>query len=319
MPAAAHSSIASGAASLGASGHERDQVEHLSRAGRQPARPRVHRVADRRRHLAARAGEDLGHEERIAAGRLVHSLVGAPRAAGQLADRVLRQYGKADAADRVVRQLAEDEPERVSRAQLVVAIGDDQQGGRLADTPAHVLEDVERGVVRPVHVLEDGDGNRRRAPQLAQEGGEDPLALRAALHQRPERAPGVVGDVEQRAERPGGEQRVARPPEDAGGRSIALGELREPLNQRRLADPRLAGDESDGPIPASDAAQRRQELVEKAVALEKVHVCAVRGAGGPGLTRDDASAGAVPTMWRNGAPVQRATGAGRRACARVWR
>jgi hypothetical protein len=61
-------------------------------------------------------------------------------------------------------QLAEHDPHRVGGVQLVVAVGGDNQRRQRVGAPGDELQDVERGLVGPVEVLEDED--RGAAAQL---------------------------------------------------------------------------------------------------------------------------------------------------------
>jgi hypothetical protein len=54
---------------LGLAGDRGQQLERLLGVVVQLPEPGEHRVTDRRGHLVVRAGQDLGHEERVAAGR----------------------------------------------------------------------------------------------------------------------------------------------------------------------------------------------------------------------------------------------------------
>ena len=67
------------------------------------------------------------------------------------------------------------------------------------------------------------------------------------------------------AERAGHDEVVAAAPDDARARGCALGER---ANERRLADPRLAGDQHDG-APCGRVGARRVQHVEQPVALEQ--------------------------------------------------
>jgi hypothetical protein len=65
-----------------------------------------------------------------------------------------------------------------------------------------------------VDVLENDD-HRRPPPQLTRQRSDDLVHLATARDQLLELAPGQLGDVEQRSERAGSEERVARSPENA--------------------------------------------------------------------------------------------------------
>ena len=90
---------------------------------------------------------------------------------------------------------------------------------------------------------------------------------RACLGQGSELPPRRLGDVEQRAERPRGEQPVARAREDTrGGRAGA-----ELPQQRRLPDTCLPADEHDAPgAVCGDAGQTVVEQRELLSTLEEL-------------------------------------------------
>jgi len=60
-----------------------------------------------------------------------------------------------------MRQIAQDTPERMIRAYLIIAISDDQHGMGPIDSTAEKLQQVERRFIRPVNVF--SDRYRRRA------------------------------------------------------------------------------------------------------------------------------------------------------------
>src|SRR5439155_18479349 len=110
--------------------------------------------------------------------------------------------------------------------------------------------------------------DERRLPraQLVAQRGEDRLRLVAADDEFLQRLPRLGGDVEERAQGSRRVQAVARAPEQAH----AVGALgAEPLNERRLADSGLAGNEHE---PTGAGANVGQGLLERGLersALEK--------------------------------------------------
>jgi hypothetical protein len=78
--------------------------------------------------------------------------------------------------------------------------------------------------------------------QLVQERGEDGLPWPSRGEQFAQPAARLAGDVVQRTQRTGREQRVAGPQQEPGIRRVPLG---EPLDQRRLADAGLARHQDD--------------------------------------------------------------------------
>jgi hypothetical protein len=173
---------------------------------------------------------------------------------------------------RAIGQLPEHDPQRVAAIDPVVAIGRQHERGDRLDAASEQAQDVERRLIGPVEVLEHDDV-RRPAAQLARQRGDE-LARRGALRdQRSELAADVVGDVDERAERARGEQRVARSPQHPTSASAVA----ERPHERRLADSRLAGDEDEP--PAALRTHRRQvavECLELRAALEQPCGCGTR-------------------------------------------
>ena len=123
--------------------------------------------------------------------------------------------------------------------ELLVAIAGEDQRVNALEPAAEQLQDVERGLVRPMHVLKDE--NRRTPPvELADESAGDLVGRRFAVNELRELTPGLVGDVEERPQRCRGQQRLAGAPEDARRPPPLVAELSQ---QGRLSDPRLTTDE----------------------------------------------------------------------------
>ena len=91
---------------------------------------------------------------------------------------------------------------------LVGPVGQDQQRGQVVDPPADVPQQVERGAVGPVHVLDGQHGRPVRVGQLLEDGREHlPEVVRGeGGGERPAHVPHRVA---QRAERAGRQQVVA--------------------------------------------------------------------------------------------------------------
>lgn len=102
--------------------------------------------------------------------------------------------------------------------------------GRLRRVPQH-------GLVGPVHIFDHRHGRSSGRVDRGQEGGEQSVSGDLPAGQVGEFPAGLRGDVEQRAERPGGQQAVADTPQPAG----PLGAGLERLQERGLAHPGLPG------------------------------------------------------------------------------
>jgi hypothetical protein len=101
----------------------------------------------------------------------------------------------------------------VAAVELVVAIRRDEERGHRLDPAREELEDVECRLVRPVDVLEHEDRPGPRL-QLVSQRRHDLVRHRAALDELLQLAVRLLGDTEQRPERPRREKRIAGAPED---------------------------------------------------------------------------------------------------------
>jgi hypothetical protein len=88
----------------------------------------------------------------------------------------------------------------------------DQQRGRGLEPPAKKAQQVDRGLVGPVHVLDDDEVQHPRLAHLPQQRAEELVAARSRSAQLRKRAAKLRGDVEQRTERTRREQPVAGAP-----------------------------------------------------------------------------------------------------------
>ena len=138
--------------------------------------------------------------------------------------------------------------------------------GIRVDAATEQLQDVERRLVGPVQVLQDDDRRARasaRVSATATSLADAPRSVSSASS-----PPDVGGDVEERAERPRREQRLARP----GQQRDRVLPLAEAADDRGLAHARFAGEQHQLPRPAStylgEPGVERREMV---VPLEELH------------------------------------------------
>ena len=155
-------------------------LERPAAARRGPGHPRADRVPDGGRDRRPAGLQDLADVERVAAGHPVQ-LGGVHLARpGQRGDRRHRQRRQPHPPRRALGgQVAEHDPERVVHGQLVVTVGDQQQRRDPAEPPAEQAEQVNGGLVGPVHVLDHHDRERLWRGQLGQERGEQLIPRRA--------------------------------------------------------------------------------------------------------------------------------------------
>ena len=155
------------------------------------------------------------------------------RAAGEPGDGRPRQRASSAGAPRRPPSPPSTPVQRMVAAQFVVAVGEHQQRRQLARAAGEEAQHVERGVVGPVHVLDDSTVAGPRQLARCTASARRPVSPGPAPRPAGRRAAGVV----QRAERARGEQVVAgarehphRPGDPAGERPHHAG----------LADARLA-------------------------------------------------------------------------------
>ena len=221
---------------------DRHRLEHRATRRRETGCTGEDGVPHRLGNRVDSGGESLDDEERVSAGLVVELVrVGTVRL-GELCDRRRGEPGQPQAADRAARgQLAEDDPQRICELEPVVAVTGDRECGDPLDPADEQAKDVERGLVRPVDVLEH-EHARGTSVQLLGQRGDHLVRPRAALDERAELAPDRLRDVEQRAERPGREQRIAGAEEDLGRAGPVVAEA---ADQGGLSDPGLAANQGD--------------------------------------------------------------------------
>jgi len=226
---------------------QRRRIQYRTRGSAQPRRPGQHRIPGRGRHVARPRLHGLADVKRVAAGQPVQRGGVEAASAGQHRHRFRRQRREADAPDAPIGgQVAEGQAEQVRRAQTFVPVGGQQQDRHVPDPPAEETQQVDGGLVGPVDVLHDQHVQLARLADLSQQRAEQLLARGLGAAQLQQLAAEPTGDVVERAERPRGEQAVAGSPVPGGLGQVVFC----PLDQCRLADARLAGDEHQPAIPA---------------------------------------------------------------------
>ena len=292
---------------LGARRCDRDRVEQGARACGQPRRAGQDGVAHALGQRGPAGGQRLGHVERVAARDTVE-LDGVDLVRlGQILHRPLRQRLEPQARDGRPRQLAQNSAERVGPAHLVVAVGEDDERRSGLDSAREQADEVERGAVGTVQILEH-DHVRRPPAKLVEERGEHVDRPGSPLDEPLELAAGLACDVGERAERPRRLERLARAGEDARRGDVQA----ERLDEGGLADARLTADQHElAATRAVDGGERAAERVELGRALEQL-LGALKGAGGRdqrgsiglgsllygGATRSDSKSSALTSARR---------------------
>ena len=170
--------------------------------------------------------------------------------------------------------------QRVAGVDLVVAAGQHEHRADVLDPPRRVAEDVERGVVGPVDVL-DHEHGRRLGGELLEQRAEHAVDRLLVGQRGGERAVAPGGGVAQRAERARRHQVVARGEQHARPLGGVAG---EGAHQARLADPGLAGHERDR------AAARRRVAARRASSTSSVRSRSSSLAGMPPMVPSRAAA-----------------------------
>ena len=235
---------------------DRDRVEQRPCLTAQPCGPRVHRFPHSRRDTAVSGSADFGHEEWVAACDPVElARVDAVRL-GELRDSLERERREWHSRERESRcHLAEHDPDGMPRIQRLVAVAQDDEHRGRRDPAGHQPEHVERRLVGPVKILHHH--HRRFAPaQFVDQRRCDLVGDRLTPKLFGELRPDLPGEVLNRSQGSGREQRVARTSEHpCRARQVSA----EPVDQRRLAATSLSGDEHHAPLPHGNISQRSPE------------------------------------------------------------
>lgn len=89
----------------------------------------------------------------------------------QLCDRLLREQTRHYAADVLTWQITDDRAQRMLWPHFVIPVRDYKHCARSADTTSKVLEEIQRRLISPLHILED-DSCRFTALEIIEHGAE---------------------------------------------------------------------------------------------------------------------------------------------------
>jgi hypothetical protein len=249
--------------------HHRSQPHDRLRAGAQARITCEHQVLHAARHGVDAAAQQLGDEERVALRQRMDARRRAQRAPRQHVHRLRRQALHVDARDQARRQLAEQAAQRMFGADLVVAVRERQQHRRAVDAAADEANQIERGVVGPVHVLDHPQHRPAAALQLGQHGIEQRAALRVGGEQRAKSHLGAARDVEQWCQWLRRLQRVARAPPQ----QRVAAPFGQDSQQAGLADAGFAGDAGGVAAAARHRGEQRLELSQHTITLDQFQGC----------------------------------------------
>ncbi len=243
--------------------HDRDQLDQPPLVLGQPRDATAHGVRDRARQLLGRTrGEQLGDVERVASGDGVEVVctVARERRDGTRRKRLELQ------------QLRRGGHGRMAGWGFPVAAREQEQDGQRPDSPGEQGDDVERRLVRPVHVLEHEHGRLRRQRELGQQQAVDLVRRRAGGQRLLQRRRQRAGQVVDRAERPRDREVVAGAEQHARV-VIEIGD--EAGDERGLADPGLAGHDDDATVAPRCRDPRLREHSQCPFPLQELHASTI--------------------------------------------
>ncbi len=249
---------------LGLAGNHGNQVRDVPRGSRQAGDSDDDGVAHRPRNSLLRYREGFGDKERIAAGDSMQ-LRGLP-------SRLLcqcRHGGFAQGRERQApqREIAQHRAQRMTRAHLVIATGQHQQHAQALQAAPEKLDQVERGVIGPMNILEDDDRRPRPAGELIQSRIEYEIPLRRSSERGMKLLARLACNVIKRSQGMGCEQRFAATPQHT--RRVPPCELAQ---QGGLADAGLAAHECDSPACAArDPSERHAQSLDEQLAFQQFH------------------------------------------------
>ncbi|HSR98264.1 MAG TPA: hypothetical protein VLM79_14495, partial [Kofleriaceae bacterium] len=239
----------------------RDDLKGRAPRRREPRSPRKHRIADGVGHCGASRVDHLGHEEWIAARLVEQPTAVEAGACCERLDRSSRQRLESDAVQCAHRgHIAQRHPERVPRAHVILAIGEDHERSRGLDATGQEPDQIDRRGVCPVHVF---DHEHTRSLELCADQREN-LDRRLTSVECSRDARQHRQEIVNRAERSRCRQRIATADEHARGCEPP----NESPHERRLANSGVSADGGHhssipGALPAPNERRDRLFSLEK--------------------------------------------------------
>ena len=139
-------------------------------------------------------------------------------------------------------EVAHHPAQGMARGNLVVAIGGEEERAQVADPAAQEVEQVERRLVAPVHILDGEHGQAGRLDEGRFDRAENPVAGGPGIEQVDNVRPEGMGDIQQRSQRAVHPQAIAGDDQHPAGVVQLLPEL---FDQGGFADPHFAADEDE--------------------------------------------------------------------------
>ena len=266
----------------------------------QAPQPREYGVHDRRRDSPGAArGQDLGHEEGVAGGHLVHLPRVEPAGRAELAYGAEGEPGQGQSVHPgPAGHLPQEVTQGVAAAQLVVAVGENEECGQPVDAPDEKAQSVQGRLVRPVHVLDDEYRRMRSDGQLSVEGLVDAVPVTAVRDGSGQLGTHTADEVAERPQRAPSGEIIALADQDPSTPGKPVGQRPD---QARLADSGLTEDERHRTGPVRRLPRGRDQQRQLALTFEDppIHppIVPLGWAEGGGAT-------AVPRQlaWRAGRP-----------------
>ncbi len=218
-------------------------VHHAARRGRQTRQAACHGLAHGGRNGLGRGGQDLRDDERVAGGDLIHLRGVHCVSGGQPGDGPAAQGGQIVAVHpRIAGQRSQKSGQVVGAADLVVAVGGQHQRRNARQTASQVAQQVHRGLIGPVDVLDDQQAGigaqvgEQAVVDLVGPAGAGQRARQGGAHLLAQ----TREHVQQRAQGAGCGEGVAGADHDP---DVGIGHLGQTVDDGGLADTGLAADQ----------------------------------------------------------------------------
>lgn len=168
------------------------------------------------------------------------------------------------------RQVANDDPKRVSGAQLVIAVGGDDQSVRMRDAPAKKAQEVERCLICPMDILEYRNGRWWIVIQFCQKRAEKPMARRSLAGKPLQCATHLRGNVKNWPQGSGRGKWIARANHDPR-MEVGTHTLAEARDQSALTYSSFAAKKVQATLSGRGLARRLSQLVQVGRAFQERH------------------------------------------------
>lgn len=152
------------------------------------------------------------------------------------------------------------------RANLLAARAQDDHGAQQRDAAAEIFDEIERGIVRPVHVLEDEHRGLAGVLQRVQQRRKQPFGSGGLVEQVADGRIEPTHHIVEGTERAWREEGLAPPPQDLGA---CLGAAGKVLQEHGFADAGFALDKHCVAVSGSRLPGGRRQGIEQLVSLKQ--------------------------------------------------